>query len=32
MRYYYWLEAVDVYGRARLYGPVDAMLPALLGS
>ena len=24
--YYYWLEDVDIFGRTRLYGPVDAKL------
>jgi hypothetical protein len=29
MRYYYWLEAVDIYGHTKVYGPVSAMPLAL---
>jgi hypothetical protein len=27
--YYYWLEAIDVYGVATLHGPADAELPLI---
>jgi subtilisin family serine protease len=29
--YYYWLEDVDVYGRATLHGPVSATFPSMRG-
>jgi subtilisin family serine protease len=29
MTYYYWLEAVDLYGEATLYGPASMEVPAM---
>ncbi|MBN1138371.1 MAG: hypothetical protein JXM73_17415 [Anaerolineae bacterium] len=29
--YYYWLEALDIYGQTERYGPVSALIPLQIG-